>query len=483
MKNLLLYCICLLAFTTGMQAQSLQIDLQKYDYRSEDFNYSRINLYFLGSTMPYLILQDSTLALEIVTTMVIKDGDDIAYAERHKLTSRADYPTDFTDSYEMQLNPGRYELLYKVKEAHTDSLLYNRVQDIIVKDFQGPDFSDIMLLQSFSQGEKTDSSLTINGVQVEILPFNYVADAYDRLAYYFDYYPDETLDEVFLIEQIDRYEKSEWKARAKKASPIADKKQITPMFKSMSIKDLESGEYRLSLKLVTRSMDTLSAVEVGFIRSNPEADIKKRELQLKKAEESTFVEDIPLDKLRYDLKAITPIVSPTDIPTLNYVLKQNEEVGMRAFLYNFWKKFSPTNPEIDYENYMEVAAAIDKEYNNGMGYGFETDRGRVFLQYGRPTQITTSEQEIASVPYEIWTYDYVDKTNQSNGRFVFYNPSLVHNGYELIHSTVRGEINNPRWELYIYGNAPDEIDGPDFMNSRRMQDNINRNARRFYEDN
>ncbi|RMF31243.1 MAG: hypothetical protein D6765_02085, partial [Bacteroidetes bacterium] len=63
-----------------------------------------------------------------------------------------------------------------------------------------------------------------------------------------------------------------------------------------------------------------------------------------------------------------------------------------------------------------------------------------------------------------------------------YNPSLATNGFILLHSNARGEVNNPRWEIELYGQAPMEIDGSNYLDGTRMQDNIGRRARRLFED-
>ncbi len=482
MKNLIIYSILVSCFPVIAAAQSMEIDIQKYDYDSQDFNYSRLNLYFLGATVPYEMQEDSTYKVELISTLMVHQGEEIVLAERHRLTSEAEYPTDFTDSHNLSLKPGEYDLTYKVKLEGSDETLYEKKRKLSIKEFSRPAVSDIMILQSFKESKDESKANVINGVEVEILPFSYVPDAFNKLSYFFEYYAGETTD-VFLLEHIDKYEKGKWETRSKTASPLQNIEGIRPFFKSMRIEDLESGEYRIVVDIVTRSMDTLASSERYFIRSNPRSDMAMKEKMMTRVEKGTFVDSLTVQELRYNLRAISSIVPENEVLTLNYVLKQDEEKGMKVFLYNFWKNYAPINTEIAYEEFMKVVDAVNLQYNSGMGYGFETDRGRVFLRYGRPTSITTSEQEIASVPYEIWTYDYVERTKQSDRRFVFYNPSLVPNGYELLHSTVRGEIENPRWELYIYQHAPDEIDGQNFMDSRRMQDNINRNARRFYEDN
>jgi hypothetical protein len=90
---------------------------------------------------------------------------------------------------------------------------------------------------------------------------------------------------------------------------------------------------------------------------------------------------------------------------------------------------------------------VQKEFASSIRRGYSTDRGRVYLQYGPPDNRTVSTYEPAAYPYEIWHYYKLG--NQSNRRFVFYNPDLVSNDYTLIHSDALGEIMNDQWQFLI----------------------------------
>jgi hypothetical protein len=86
---------------------------------------------------------------------------------------------------------------------------------------------------------------------------------------------------------------------------------------------------------------------------------------------------------------------------------------------------------------------VERLYANNFQEGFETDRGRVYLQYGSPTNIIQREVSSTEYPYEIWQYNKIGQF--SNRRFIFYNPDLVNNAYRLLHSDMLGELKNPAW--------------------------------------
>ena len=95
-----------------------------------------------------------------------------------------------------------------------------------------------------------------------------------------------------------------------------------------------------------------------------------------------------------------------------------------------------------------MVTAVNYNYSTPVLYGFETDRGRVYLQYGPPNQLDGNEHDANAYPYEIWQYYKLN--SQSNVKFVFCNADLASNDYKLIHSDAHGELNDPRWRFKIY---------------------------------
>jgi hypothetical protein len=109
---------------------------------------------------------------------------------------------------------------------------------------------------------------------------------------------------------------------------------------------------------------------------------------------------------------------------------------------------------------------VNANYSNNLRKGYDTDRGRVYLQYGAPNTISPNLFEPNTYPYEIWHY-YVLKdhlhADQSNSKFVFANTEQGDKEYKLIHSDARNEITNVRWnyDLHKRSNATIDIDQED----------------------
>ncbi|HRD38161.1 MAG TPA: GWxTD domain-containing protein, partial [Bacteroidia bacterium] len=86
-------------------------------------------------------------------------------------------------------------------------------------------------------------------------------------------------------------------------------------------------------------------------------------------------------------------------------------------IVDFWQKragdsLDPLQLWLAY--YKEVIIA-NSEFKCGKQKGYYTDRGRVYLQYGKPNQRVIQPSEPYAYPYEIWQYYRVQ--DQSNGQF------------------------------------------------------------------
>ncbi|MFQ5446900.1 MAG: GWxTD domain-containing protein, partial [Saprospiraceae bacterium] len=255
------------------------------------------------------------------------------------------------------------------------------------------------------------------------------------------------------------------------------------LLQQVDISKVPSGNYHLRVEVRDRNKKLFSKKSIFFQRSNPYLNASREEIATATTTlDDEFVARLDEQELRYSLKAIAMQVDEYDGELLNTIIKERKIAAMRLYLFSYWAKRNPTNPEYAYESYMEVARAVDNKFRSGFGYGFETDRGYIFMKYGAPSDAITVEDEPTAPPYEIWSYNQLPKTSQTNVKFLFYNPSLATTGYILLHSTARGEVNNPRWEVELYRNSPNDLDGSNFVDGSRIQDSIGRRARRLMND-
>jgi GWxTD domain-containing protein len=119
----------------------------------------------------------------------------------------------------------------------------------------------------------------------------------------------------------------------------------------------------------------------------------------------------------------------------------------QVFLYHFWRArdMTPENLINEFkEEYLGRAAIADERYYTLNKKGWATDRGRVYVLYGEPSDIERHPSDIEARPYEIWHYDHIE------GRVIFVFADLY--GYSdlyLIHSTKQGELSDPNWRRKV----------------------------------
>ncbi len=123
--------------------------------------------------------------------------------------------------------------------------------------------------------------------------------------------------------------------------------------------------------------------------------------------------------------------------------------GRRKYIVEFWAKrdLDPSTKKNEYrEEYLSRVRYANDQFT-GFQKGWKSDRGRVLLIYGHPDEIERFPFSSDTKPYQIWKYFSI----QGGVEFVFVDKRSFGN-MELIHSTARGELNDPEWERWINAN-------------------------------
>ena len=160
--------------------------------------------------------------------------------------------------------------------------------------------------------------------------------------------------------------------------------------------------------------------------------------------ENTFVANITnKDTLKEYIKSLSPISGQLESDLEDNQIQAGTVTTMQQFFYYFWAKRNPQDPEQGWMDYKAEVDKVNSNYSSLNKRGYDTDRGRVYLQYGPPNEIFQRYSEPQTFPYEIWHYNTIAK--QTDGKFVFYTRNLTSNDFELIQSNVNGEFQNPNW--------------------------------------
>jgi GWxTD domain-containing protein len=115
----------------------------------------------------------------------------------------------------------------------------------------------------------------------------------------------------------------------------------------------------------------------------------------------------------------------------------------QRYLFSFWKGLDPnpnTRANERYEDFKVAAAYANKFFSFANRKGWKTDRGRVLMTYGFPTQRDQVHQNTVEKSHEIWYYD------EKEGGLTFAFVDIRGIGdFILVHSTYFSEIYNPNW--------------------------------------
>jgi GWxTD domain-containing protein len=134
-------------------------------------------------------------------------------------------------------------------------------------------------------------------------------------------------------------------------------------------------------------------------------------------------------------------------PEIDKYKALSTEEAKREFIYNFWKS-RDENPSDDrnenYLNYIKRVDESDDRYSAMGKQGWKSDRGRVYIIYGEPSEIERHPNETATRPYEIWKYESLE-----GGVYFVFGDLTGFNDYQLLHSTKRGELRDDYWQRRV----------------------------------
>jgi GWxTD domain-containing protein len=472
-----LCALVILSFPALLSAiPDVSVDIHRFRSGSDFF--IEVSLYIVGSSLT-CSPQHSNQQYGVDYTILIEDKDAKVVTGNHYMLINKDCPArDLIDVKRFKLEPGTYTLQVELTDIN-DSL--NTINVIEPTEIESGEFanhlSDIQLHSVIRNEADGQSPLHKSGLYLEPLPFNYYYPGLDKLYVYLETYDMENIEGQPYLQYTLKPISGDIPA------PIIGYRRVSKQSTSanvfqLDIDELISGPYTFEAALFDGNKKLIISRQVNFSRFNPAGDsifIAAGSLNL----DASFINKIPHDSLDYYLRAMAPIVNSIEADIMNSLLAKGNAKTKQFFIHRYWTEQAGKFADQAFSSYMTVARAIDDMYRSGFGYGFETDRGHIFLKYGRPDDIIPVEDEPSAPPYEIWFYNTFPATHQNNVRFLFYNPSLAKNAYQLLHSTAIGEIKNERWEVELYRDATLETPG---VNEKEMGDNVHRNARKYFEN-
>ena len=484
MKKLMFSLLVSLSIWTSVFAIDASVSTATFTTMNQ--NYIEIYTLIVGSSVNFVSIDSDSINHQASVQMMVtfrKDSTIVKFDKYNLQSPISKKNVNFIDLKRISLENGEYEMEVYI---HDNNKIGNAgtFKSKVIVDYKDDrlEQSDIQLLGSFKK-QDIDSPFNKNGFYLEALPFNFYGKKQKELMFYNEIYnADKFIGDDYMFSYI-----------IEKVSNVSDNKQIIVGHKKrkpkpidvvlmrVDISELPSGNYNFIVEIRNRAKDLLSKRSVFFQRANPQLVLSEEEMNAT-ALENEFVGELSDEDLEYSLRALAPVVDQGDSELLNLLIAGDETEAQKRFLYAYWSQKHPTFPQQGYDDYMKVARAIDNAYQSGFGFGFETDRGYVYMKYGQPDDIVAVDTEPTAPPYEIWIYNRIPQTGQPNVKFLFYNPSLSPGNYQLLHSNGRGELQNRNWKYELYKDSPNNRVGSDFNGDYQIGTGVGRRAEEYFND-
>lgn len=471
------------AYTKPTEARNLRAFFSYATFYSpQDGPYIETYLSVLASSLVYKPVADGKFQGALEITILFKQNDSIRTFRKYNLlspiiadTSQTDFV--FHDQQRIILPKGQYVMEMIIADKNSSLPPYTLEEPIMV-EYNNEDVwvSAIELVERYNP-TSSPSVISKAGYDLIPLPINYYPTSVNKLPFYAEIYNTESVlgigEKYLLRTYIESYEYHR-KIDELIFQKREDAKTVNVLFHEFDISQLPTGNYNLVIEIRNKNNELLSVSQVFFERSNN--NVEAEQLASDADVTNSFIASIDnRDTISEYIKCLRPISSESEKYWVDQNLKSADLLMLKRFFLFFWEQRSPESPELSWRQYKFEVDKVNANYSTAIRKGYDTDRGRVYLQYGPPNSISESLHESSLYPYEIW--HYYTLRNQRDRKFVFYNPDLVTNDYELIHSDAIGEINDYQWKLKLkrrdfITHNPDETE-TDFGWGSRVNDYYN----------
>ncbi|MCR5445183.1 MAG: GWxTD domain-containing protein [Bacteroidales bacterium] len=458
--------------------------------------YIETYLQFDAWTMHFAEAPQGGYRAEVEVTIVLRQQDSVCYVKKYDLNS----PTvpdlehldfSFLDVQRFSVNSGIYTLDITLRDKGADVEPVSLSEKVIVNfvDSQ-PTLSSMVLMSSIKPTVK-ENMLSRGGYDMEPYVSDFFPEQVNQLNFYYEIY---NIDKYFYHEVFNNGVDMEYRANNRRDEVLtlayleeletgrrvsanhAVAKKVSsptiPVFGSVDISQLPSGNYNLVCEVRDRYDHLLLFSKMPFFRSNP--GVKGTEVS---EFATTFAGRYSDEELKLYLDALYPVASETEKSVASALVRQSSLEEKQAFLYRFWSKRNPMAPEAEWLKYKERIDYVQEHFSYPMTRGIMTDFGRVYLQYGPPdfirdeknfavvgrsnsignepqTLTTLGNRGIDSgevgvgqtfyLPYQLWRYNKLPDDDQ-NRVFLFWDEHRS-GYYKLLNSNARGEVQEADWE-------------------------------------
>ncbi len=411
----------------------------------------------MGNTVKFSPNANQKFQSKIEVQWVLKQGDKIISFDKYnllspELNSEADVKPGFLDQQRISAENGKYLLELTVSDKNIAGSKYTISESIEVKySAEKIAFSDIELLDSYVKSD-AQNKMVKSGYSLNPYTSNFFPADVNSIKFYVELYnakkvlnADDFLVRYQLVNEGNKQILNDL-VGYRKMKP----ENVNTIIAELPLDKVASGNYSLLIEARDKKNSLVAYKSVFFQRSKPMAVKEVPEDFALIDITNTFVSDFSdVDTLKDYLASLYPISGALERQIADNQIALGEVLSMKQFMYYFWAKRDSKDPGLKWADYKLEVEKVNASFSTHNRKGYDTDRGRVYLQYGAPNVIDANAREPHTYPYEIWQYYSIG--NQTNRKFVFYAKEGSSNNYELLHSDATGEPSAYDWQLQLQG--------------------------------
>jgi GWxTD domain-containing protein len=460
MKKIAFLILLLLGFTVKLlPAQGIGAFLSHATFNAPGQTpYVEVYLEIIGNTLVYNKLPNGQFQGSINVKMIISQDSVIKDFKKYDLLSAEVADTsgvgvNFVDQQRFSLPNGNYTLELSISDNNV-----NKEPNVLNYPFaiEFPEkkisISTIQLINSFTKSTEA-GIISKSGYDLIPLVDNFFSSNKNKVTFYAEIYnplhQNDSPEKYLISTYIESFETNQ-PVNEFASIKREESKPVIVILNEFDISKLPSGNYNLILSLKDKNNVEIVKGSTFFQRANPSMDSQALDYASIDVKNSFTNQIVSADTLREFVKSLHPIATEMEKLFINYQAKNAPLATLQQFFHKFWETRSPFNPKEGWEVYKQEVRKVNEAYSTQVKQGYDTDMGYVYLKYGAPNAIqdipfeTSSIDGEPSIPYQIWQY-YTLNTGERNKRFVFINSEVGAKDYTLVHSDVKGEIQNYNW--------------------------------------
>jgi GWxTD domain-containing protein len=419
---------------------------------SENRTYAEIYVSFFQSELMYQT-EDTLQVAHFIHTVKVSKGDSIidTAVRKYKNTERIGVNTkklqQFMDVFAFEFEPGTYDF----HVATADDVAKKKGDYKLTIDIPeyGSDLvvSGVQMATRIEKSEEKSNFSIKNNLAIYPNPSLTYGLLQPLLYFYFEVY-NLTLNEEGHNRYRYHYYISDSEGNSVRDFPEKIKSTSSTIIAETggtNIITLASNDYQLVVEIEDMLSRAKQIVKKKFRVNRPSRDSKEVQAQTRPVGYEEYF-NYTEEQLDAEFEKATYVAIDEEVDIYDELDKESK----KRFLAEFWSRRDPdpTTAVNEYKRrYFDYLEYADVNYTTAFREGWETERGRVLLVYGKPDEIERYPSSMDSSPYEIWQYYGLE----GGSNFIFADLT-GHGSFELLHSNYRNEIKDPNWRQRIEAN-------------------------------